>query len=172
MISFRLFLGLGLMIPCLGVGCEIHDIAIGGDAAGAGGVGSSGSNSNAGEAGQAAVNPCANAACGDSCSTCDPDASGGCDDVMEYCNADGECSTAEPKCQGDDPTEPACVSAGCSGELCVSRENADIVTGCIWLDEYACYDGASCEVQADDGECGWTLTNELSACLAETTGTP
>jgi eight-cysteine-cluster-containing protein len=59
-----------------------------------------------------------------------------------------------------------CAVAGCSGQLCVSAEEAStIVTTCEFRDEYACYAEASCEPQAD-GKCGWTQTAELTQCLA------
>jgi len=59
-----------------------------------------------------------------------------------------------------------CVVAGCSGQLCVSAEEAsEIVTTCEFRAEYACYKEASCEPQAD-GKCGWTQTSDLKRCLA------
>src|SRR3990167_4396430 len=59
-----------------------------------------------------------------------------------------------------------CAVAGCSGQLCVSAEDAsEIVTTCEFRAEYACYKEASCEPQADD-KCGWTQMPELKRCLA------
>lgn len=59
-----------------------------------------------------------------------------------------------------------CAVAGCSGQLCVSADEAgDVVTTCEYRSEYACYKEASCEPQAD-GKCGWTQTAELKQCLA------
>jgi eight-cysteine-cluster-containing protein len=58
---------------------------------------------------------------------------------------------------------PACQITGCSGHVCAAA-GEDIVTTCEWLEEYACYRTASCEVQAD-GRCGWTQTDELRSCL-------
>ena len=59
-----------------------------------------------------------------------------------------------------------CAVAGCSGQLCVSADEAgDIVTTCEYRAEYVCYEEASCEPQAD-GKCGWTQTEEMSQCLA------
>ena len=59
-----------------------------------------------------------------------------------------------------------CAVAGCSGQLCVSAEDAsEIVTTCEFRAEYACYTEASCEPQAN-GKCGWTQTAELKKCLA------
>lgn len=63
-------------------------------------------------------------------------------------------------------TTNGCAVAGCSGQLCVSIEEAnDRVTTCEFRAEYACYREASCEPQAD-GKCGWTQTAELTQCLA------
>ena len=59
-----------------------------------------------------------------------------------------------------------CAVAGCSGQLCVSAEDAsEVVTTCEFRAEYACYRKASCEPQAN-GKCGWTQTSELKRCLA------
>ncbi len=60
----------------------------------------------------------------------------------------------------------SCAVAGCSGQLCVSSEEASsIVTTCEFRTEYACYKEAKCEVQRN-GSCGWTMTPELGQCLA------
>lgn len=65
----------------------------------------------------------------------------------------------------DEMTFNGCAVAGCSGQLCVSAEEAGgIVTTCEFRAEYACYKEASCEPQAD-GKCGWSETVELKACL-------
>jgi hypothetical protein len=66
----------------------------------------------------------------------------------------------------DEPAPPAgeCVKSGCSSTLCVEPGN-EMVTTCEWKAEYACYQQAACERQAD-GSCGWTPTPELEACLA------
>lgn len=59
-----------------------------------------------------------------------------------------------------------CAVAGCSGQLCVSADEAGtIMTTCEFRAEYACYKKASCEPQAN-GKCGWTQTAELTQCLA------
>lgn len=58
-----------------------------------------------------------------------------------------------------------CVPAGCSGQLCLSLEEAEgVVTTCEFRAEYACYANVSCEPQ-ENGECGWMETPELLACL-------
>lgn len=57
----------------------------------------------------------------------------------------------------------ACYTGGCSGQICSDQEG--VISTCEWREEYACYQDATCERQPD-GECGWTPTAELSACLA------
>jgi hypothetical protein len=58
-----------------------------------------------------------------------------------------------------------CAVGGCSGELCYDPSLGDGISICIWKPEYACYQSASCERQSS-GACGWTMTAELSSCLA------
>ncbi len=61
------------------------------------------------------------------------------------------------------PTEPRkCYAGGCSGQICSDDPNA--VSTCEWTEAYACYQGATCEVQPT-GECGWTETSQLTTCL-------
>ncbi len=57
-----------------------------------------------------------------------------------------------------------CRVTGCSGQIC---GDADIITTCEYQPEYACYQNAVCDLQAD-GQCGWTLTAGLGRCLMET----
>ncbi len=55
-----------------------------------------------------------------------------------------------------------CLKTGCSSHVCSDR---DVVTTCEFRPEYACYQKAMCERQRN-GECGFTQTAELTACLA------
>ena len=65
----------------------------------------------------------------------------------------------------DGMTFNGCAVAGCSGQLCVSAEEAaGVVTTCEYRAEYACYKEAACEPQAD-GKCGWTQTDQFKKCL-------
>ena len=57
-----------------------------------------------------------------------------------------------------------CVKTGCSGTVCAA-EGHEVVTTCEFKPEYACYQTATCEKQAD-GQCGWTQTPALTGCLA------
>jgi len=63
------------------------------------------------------------------------------------------------------PTPAACVTGGCSGTVCADADAEPMMTTCEWTDAYACYRDAVCERQAD-GACGWTQTEQLTACLA------
>jgi len=83
-----------------------------------------------------------------------------------------ECRTSDGRVfveEGSDPiTFNGCAVAGCSGQLCISAEEAAAgggVSTCEFRAEYACYREASCEPQAD-GKCGWTETDDLKRCLA------
>lgn len=66
----------------------------------------------------------------------------------------------------DEPivTAPAgtCYTGGCSAQLC--SDQPDMVSTCEFKEEYACYQSAVCERQ-ESGQCGWTETSELRACL-------
>jgi hypothetical protein len=64
---------------------------------------------------------------------------------------------------GDTPAQKECVAGGCSGTICSDEEG--VVSTCEWRAEYACYKDAECKRQ-DDGACGWTQTEALTACLA------
>lgn len=55
-----------------------------------------------------------------------------------------------------------CYRGGCSSQLC--SDQPDMVSTCEFREEYACYQRAVCERQSS-GECGWTETSELRACI-------
>jgi hypothetical protein len=60
-------------------------------------------------------------------------------------------------------TSAPCFKGGCSGQLCSDEEGLN--STCEFRPEYACYATATCARQPD-GTCGWTPTEELTACLA------
>ena len=62
----------------------------------------------------------------------------------------------------DEPITKSCFVGGCSGQVCSDQEG--VISTCEWREEYACYRDATCEVQPD-GNCGWTPTAALNACL-------
>jgi hypothetical protein len=55
----------------------------------------------------------------------------------------------------------SCIKTGCSSQICADQE---VISTCEWRPEYECYRRARCERQAN-GECGFTQTPELTACL-------
>ena len=62
--------------------------------------------------------------------------------------------------------ERPCKKTGCSSQICSDQ---DVVTTCEWRSEYECYQKAMCERQRN-GECGFTQTPELAACLRRARG--
>ncbi len=56
-----------------------------------------------------------------------------------------------------------CYVGGCSSQLCTDKP--DMISTCEYSEKYACYKSATCERQSN-GECGWTQTATLTACLA------
>lgn len=63
------------------------------------------------------------------------------------------------------PVKPAaCYKGGCSGQICSDRQ--DVLSTCEFRQEYTCYQTAICERQKS-GECGWTKTPQLEACLTQ-----
>jgi eight-cysteine-cluster-containing protein len=83
--------------------------------------------------------------------------------VATACGSPSSSPTTPP----NPPPPPAggqCIRTGCSGTVC-AEPGDEVMTTCEWRPEYACYQDARCERQAD-GACGWTQTPELAACLA------
>jgi hypothetical protein len=67
-----------------------------------------------------------------------------------------------PQVRPDPPSMGGCIKTGCSGTVCSSEP---VITTCEFKPEYACYKTATCKRQPG-GDCGWTQTPELIACLA------
>jgi len=67
------------------------------------------------------------------------------------------------KKDNSDQNNNECIVTGCSSQVCADRE---VITSCEYLPQYACYQNATCQRQTD-GECGWTMSSELSQCLGE-----
>ena len=59
-----------------------------------------------------------------------------------------------------------CMKTGCSSQVCSDQE---VITTCEFRTEYECYKRAACERQRS-GECGFTMTRELRACLDRARG--
>lgn len=62
---------------------------------------------------------------------------------------------------GKSVAQKPCKKTGCSGQVCSDQ---DVITTCEYRSEYDCYKKAACERQRN-GECGFTQTPELAACL-------
>ncbi len=56
-----------------------------------------------------------------------------------------------------------CRVTGCSSQVCADQ---DVITTCEFRPEFACFRAARCERQVGN-QCGWTMTPELQACLAQ-----
>lgn len=69
------------------------------------------------------------------------------------------------------PIATRCVVGGCSGELCVAKNEEALASICVYRSEYTCYKKARCEIQ-QNGACGWTQTPELTACMKTAQTTP
>ncbi len=70
-----------------------------------------------------------------------------------------------PTTPGVPVTQNECVVGGCSSQLCVDASQGDMATTCEYREQYACFKTAECKRQTG-GQCGWTDTPELKACIA------
>ena len=70
----------------------------------------------------------------------------------------------KPVIVDDGDMAPKCYVGGCSNQLCTDKADGAAYSTCEYRAEYACYKTAICERQVT-GECGWTETKELNACL-------
>lgn len=85
-----------------------------------------------------------------------------CPAIARVCK-DGSQPISAPGCKQICPEDNAtCKKTGCSSQICSDQ---DIASTCEWQEEYACYQTAICERQAD-GNCGFRQTAELTSCLA------
>lgn len=83
--------------------------------------------------------------------------------VFTVSNSSGSAQTSASVTIGNS-TNGRCVVGGCSGQVC-GEEGFGLITTCEYRSQYACYQTARCERQAS-GQCGWTQTSELQACLS------
>lgn len=65
------------------------------------------------------------------------------------------------RARGSISQQKPCMKTGCSRQICSDEE---VITTCEFKPEYECYKRAACERQKN-GECGFTQTPELAACL-------
>jgi hypothetical protein len=57
-----------------------------------------------------------------------------------------------------------CYIGGCSGEVCSDQK--DVASNCLYKEAFACYKKTSSCTRQSDGQCGWTKTPGLVACLS------
>ena len=82
--------------------------------------------------------------------------------LMQSKNNDNNDINLEPTIQ----LPVVCNRGGCSGQLCIDENSENGISTCEFREEYGCFSFAVCEAQ-ENGECGWTLTDEYNNCIAE-----
>ena len=122
-------------------------------------------------------NPCDGLSCGDVCDTCPPDAP--CPGVMEYCNAEGQCTSQEPLCEGDfcaDFIPPCQNDEGCpNGMICSfegcnpSNASCDPETGAI-ISTDDC-GGGQCVMGCEPGS-SVPAADGCNTCICPESGNP
>ena len=75
-----------------------------------------------------------------------------CEEKEEVPVVDAECKT-----------DSDCITGGCSGTICQSKDAEPIITTCMWKEEYACYKQIECGCV--NGKCQWKETEEFRDCL-------
>lgn len=76
-------------------------------------------------------------------------------------------STNAKNCRPRPPIQRPCIIDGCFSQLCDEGPRHPLICPDIFVigGINSCYSGATCARQ-NDGNCGWTMTPELEACLA------
>lgn len=121
--------------------------------------------------------PCFRGGCSNQLCTDVPDAPSTCEWHDSYAcfqaatcarQPSGQCgftpSPALTQCLGGgvDAGPAPCYRGGCSNQLCT--DTPDVASTCEWHADYACFQAAACARQAS-GQCGFTQTPALTACL-------
>lgn len=75
--------------------------------------------------------------------------------------------TPTPQNKNTTNEQDGCKIGGCNSEICTNGDSEEIVSICIYKEEFACYKTAVCKKQSN-GKCGWTQTDELIKCLQQT----
>ena len=74
--------------------------------------------------------------------------------------------TSQDKPIGKCVQDSDCNKAGCSSQICTTKENAPtIITTCEFKPEYECYQQTTCGCV--QGKCNWKDQNFINACLTE-----
>jgi len=63
-----------------------------------------------------------------------------------------------------------CITGGCSGTICQSKDTEPIFTTCEWREDYRCYTLINCG--CDNGKCEWQKTNEFDGCVEKARESP
>ncbi|MBI2663985.1 eight-cysteine-cluster domain-containing protein [Candidatus Woesearchaeota archaeon] len=74
----------------------------------------------------------------------------------------------EVQVENECTSDADCASAGCSGQLCVPKNEEGIITTCEYREEYSCLEFTSCG--CIEGSCAWANTDEYAACLEQYSG--
>lgn len=108
------------------------------------------------------LDPCAGRSCGDACSTCTTEA---CPAVMEFCSAEGKCSTEQPVCKATCKSDEDCPA---SDALCTSCAD-----GTILCPQPICNDGVCGQTtpKCETIECSAASDCTTSACTSCADGT-
>ena len=61
---------------------------------------------------------------------------------------------------------PNCKIGGCNSELCVDKNSEDVMSICMYSDDFACLKQDICTIQKD-GKCGWSNTEKYQKCIKE-----
>ena len=61
-----------------------------------------------------------------------------------------------------------CITGGCSGQICQSKNSEPAITTCEWREEYSCYKPTGCACK--NGKCVWS--DETTQCLSSFNKTP
>ncbi|MCS6799283.1 MAG: hypothetical protein NZ898_12295 [Myxococcota bacterium] len=77
-------------------------------------------------------------------------------------------SDGRPPPSGKPTVRDGCVVTGCNDQICSDRL---VETDCGRRPQDACFETAICE-RGEVGRCGWRVTEELNACLADAAAMP
>lgn len=72
---------------------------------------------------------------------------------------------SDDELQSECMTDDDCITGGCSGTICQSKDAEPIFTTCEYLPEYACYKEINCGCK--EGKCQWDKTAEFDKCVRE-----
>jgi len=86
--------------------------------------------------------------------------------VVAACQAEDADESPDVNLEPECSTDSDCAAAGCSGQLCVTAEEAPgIITTCEYREEYSCLQQTNCGCV--EGKCGWAQTDGYLSCLED-----